>query len=281
MLRGTAPLLPTFHAVSWRRILRATLPYALAAAVGLIYFRIAVVLMSYVSTEEETGYFSAAFRIVEVVGVLPWMLVSAGFPILARAARDDEERLGYALQRIFEVATVLGAFIALGLAVAAPFAIEVVAGKDFLESIPVLRLQAAGLLTSFLMVTWTFALLSLRLYRRLLIANAAAAVVAIVATLSLAPPLGAEGAALATVLAEATLAGVSLWGLQRSRPALSPNLRVVPKVVLAVIVALGVALLVPASPFVLSIVAGAVYAAVAFATRAVPHELMTALKRRA
>ena len=112
------------------RILRATLPYALAAAVGLIYFRIAVVLMSYVSTEEETGFFSAAFRIVEVVGVLPWMLVSAGFPILARAARDDEERLGYALQRIFEVATVFGAFIALGLAVAAPFAIEVDRRKD-------------------------------------------------------------------------------------------------------------------------------------------------------
>ena len=117
VLRGTAPLMPSFHAVAWKKILKETLPYALAAAVGLIYFRIAVVLMSYVSTDEETGYFSAAFRIVEVVGSLPWILVSAGFPILARAARDDETRLGYALQKIFEVATVLGAFIALGLAV--------------------------------------------------------------------------------------------------------------------------------------------------------------------
>ena len=192
LIRGTAPLLPAFHAASWKRILRETLPYALAAAVGLIYFRIAVVLMSYVSTDEETGIFSAAFRIVEVVGVLPWLLVSAGFPILARAARDDEQRLGYALQRIFEVAMVLGVFIALGLAVAAPVAIEVVAGEAFDASVPVLRLQAAGLVTSFLMVTWTYALLSLRLYRPLLIANAAAAVVAIVATVLLAPPFGAR-----------------------------------------------------------------------------------------
>ncbi len=115
LIRGTAPLLPAFEPASWKRILKETLPYALAAAVGLIYFRIAVVLMSYVSTEQETGIFSAAFRIVEVVGVLPWMLVSAGFPILARAARDDEERLGYALQKIFEVAAVLGVFIAMGL----------------------------------------------------------------------------------------------------------------------------------------------------------------------
>ena len=145
-----------------------------------------------------------------------------------------------------------------------------------------LRLQAAGLVTSFLMVTWTYALLSLRLYRPLLIANAAAAVVAIVATLELAPPLGAEGAALATVLAEATLAGVSLWGLRAEPPRPAPALRVVAEGrARADRRRSGVALLVPASPLVLSIVAGAVYAAVAFATRAVPPEPLTALRGRA
>jgi O-antigen/teichoic acid export membrane protein len=281
LIRGTAPLLPAFEAESWKRILKETLPYALAAAVGLIYFRIAVVLMSYVSTEHETGIFSAAFRIVEVVGVLPWMLVSAGFPILARAARDDEERLAYALQRIFEVAAVLGVFIAMGLAVAAPLAIEVVAGPDFDASVPVLRIQAAGLLTSFLMVTWTYALLSLKLYRPLLLANAGAATAAVVGTLALSPPLGAEGAALATVLAELVLALLALVGLTRHRPVLRPHVGVLAKVAVALAAGVAVALLVPAPPLVLSILAGAVYAAVALALRAVPSEAFSALLRRA
>jgi O-antigen/teichoic acid export membrane protein len=281
LIRGTAPLLPGFHPESWKRILRDTLPYALAAAVGLIYFRIAVVLMSYVATDEETGIFSAAFRIVEVVGVLPWLLVSAGFPILARAARDDEARLGYALQKIFEVAVVLGVFIALGLAVAAPFAIKVVAGADFTESVPVLRLQAVGLVTGFLMVTWTYALLSLKLFRPLLLANAAAAVVAIVATLVLSPPFGAEGAAIATVLAEAVLAAASLTALLRHRPALRPDFGVVPKVLVALAAGVAVALLVPASSLVLSLLAGAAYGAVALLLGAVPAEAITALRRRA
>jgi O-antigen/teichoic acid export membrane protein len=281
LIRGTAPLLPGFHAESWKRILRDTLPYALAAAVGLIYFRIAVVLMSYVATDEETGIFSAAFRIVEVVGVLPWLLVSAGFPILARAARDDEARLGYALQKIFEVAVVLGVFIALTLAVAAPFAIRVVAGPAFTESVPVLRLQAIGLVTSFLMVTWTYALLSLRLFRPLLLANAAAAVVAIVATLVLSPPFGAEGAAIATVLAEAVLAAASLAALLHHRPALRPDFRVVPKVAVALAAGVAVALLVPASSLVVSLLAGAAYGAVALLLRAVPPEALVALRRRA
>ena len=281
VLRGTAPLVPSFHVRSWKRILVETLPIALAAAVGLIYFRIAVVLMSYVSTDTETGIFSAAFRIVEVVGVLPWMLVSAGFPILARAARDDEARLGYALQKMFEVANVLGAFIAMGLAIAAPFAIEVVAGPGFGESVSVLRLQSCGLLTSFLMVTWTYALVSLRLYRPLLLANALAAFVAIVATLLLAPPLGAEGAAIATVAAEAALAAGALWGLRSARPALTPSLAVVPKVVVCLAAGVGVSALLPVGSLVQSFAAGAVYAALAFALRAVPPEAIAALRRKA
>jgi len=200
--------------------------------------------------------------------VLPWMLVSAGFPILARAARDDEARLGYALQKMFEVANVLGAFIAMGLAIAAPFAIEVVAGKGFYASVSVLRLQSCGLLTSFLMVTWTYALVSLRLYRPLLLANALAAFVAI-------------GAAIATVAAEAALAAGALWGLRSARPALTPSLAVVPKVVVCLAAGVGVSALLPVGSLVQSFAAGAVYAALAFALRAVPPEAIAALRRKA
>jgi O-antigen/teichoic acid export membrane protein len=280
LVRGDTPLRPAFDLAIWRRVLRETLPYAAAAAVGLIYFRIAVILMSYVSTTHATGIFSAAFRIVEIVGAIPWLLVSSAFPILARAARDDEERLGYALQRIFELALILGALIALGLAVGAPFAIHVIAGHRFEESIGVLRWQALALVTSFLMVTWNFALLSLERYREILLANLLAAVIAIAGTLALAPPLGAKGAALATVGAEAALAGASLWFLHRARPALMPRLGVVPKVVAADAAGVAVALAVPLPAGALAIVAGAVYCGVVLALRAVPPELFDALRHR-
>ena len=57
-----------------------TLPYAVAAAVGILYFRLAVLLMSYVSTGEETGVFSASFRIVEALALIPPLLVSTAIP---------------------------------------------------------------------------------------------------------------------------------------------------------------------------------------------------------
>jgi O-antigen/teichoic acid export membrane protein len=147
VLRDESGLLPSFHRAEWRRLLRAVLPYAIATAVGLVYFRLAIILMHYIAEDDETGLYAAAFRIVETVGVIPWVLVSSGFPILVRAARDDEARLRYALQRLFDVSTVFGAGVALMVAVGAPFAIDVVAGADFEGAVPVLRLQALSLLT--------------------------------------------------------------------------------------------------------------------------------------
>ena len=280
LVRADTPLRPSVDLAAWRGILRETAAYALAAAVGLVYFRIAVILMTYVATKDETGWFSAAFRLVEVVGVIPWVLVTSSFPVLARAARDDSARLEYALQRMFEVATVVGTLIALGLAVSAPFAIDVVAGDDFEPSVDVLRIQSVGLVTTFLLATWLFALLSLKLHKQLLIANVLAAVVAIVGTLALAPPLGAEGAAIATVAAEAVLAFACLYFLTRDQGTLRPRLGVVPKVAVAAAAGIVVALLVPVHSLVLAILSVSVAFGVMVGLRAVPPELYTALLRR-
>ena len=280
LIRADAPLRPSADLAAWKGILRETAAYALAAAVGLVYFRIAVILMTYVATKEETGEFGAAFRIVEVVGVIPWLLVTSSFPLLARAARDDEARLEYALQKMFEVATVVGSLIGLGLAVSAPFAIDVVAGDGFEASVDVLRIQAAGLLTTFLLATWQFALLSLKLHKQLLIVNIIAAVVAIVGTLTLAGPLGAAGAATATLSAEIVLALGCLAFLARDRATLMPRLGVVPKVAVALAAGVGVALLVPVHSLVLAMIAVSVAFGVMVLLRAVPPELYAALLRR-
>jgi O-antigen/teichoic acid export membrane protein len=280
LVRKEADLRPAFDWAIWRSILKEVVPYAVAAAVGLIYFRIAVIIMSYVSTPEETGYFSAAFRIAEVVAVTPWILVTAGFPILARAARDDEERLGYALQKLFDVSTGLGAWIAICIGVGAPFAVEVVAGPGFEESVPVLRIQGIGLLTAFLVATWLFGLLSMKLFRPLLIVNAIAALVSIVGTLVLAGPLGAEGAAASTVAAELCVAIGCFLAVRTARPALRPGLTVIPKVALASAVAIAPALVLDVHPVILVVIATVLYFAVLLPLRGIPPELLNALRGR-
>ena len=280
LLRGQVPMRPAVSRAAWRRIIADVLPYAVAVAVGLIYFRIAVILMSYVSTDYQTGIYSTAFRIVEAVGVIPWLVVSAGFPILSRAARDDEGRLRYALQRLFEVSTIVGVLIALAIGLGASFAIGVIAGlPEFEDSVPVLRVQGIALVTAFLVATWSFALLSLRAHRELLICNAVAAVVAVVGTLTLAPTLDAMGAAIATLGAEAALAVGYMIALHRRHPTLSPELRIIPKVVLAAAVGISAALL-PTPALVDAVIGAIAFVVVLAALRAIPPELYHALRGR-
>jgi O-antigen/teichoic acid export membrane protein len=272
-------LRPAFDWHAWRPILRDSLPFAAATALGFVYFRVTVIAMSLLSTEQQTGYFSASFRIVEVLIVVPSLLVTAAFPILTRAARDDAARLRYALQRLFEVAVICGVGVALLLVVIAPFAIEVIAGPKFDASVSVLRIHGLALIGTFLVATWGFALLSLRQHRALIVTNLAAMAIAAIATAVLAPSLGARGGALATTITEWVLPLFYLVAIVRVRPDLRPRLAVVPKVLVAAGVAAAVALIPDLPSLPATIIAAVVFIALLFALRAVPDEVLDALPR--
>ena len=206
LLRGSAPVVPLFERAEWRRILHLTVVYAVAAAVGTIYVGVTVIVTSLVGTAQETGYYGASYRIFTVVGNIPLLLVGAAFPVLARAARDDRERLQYALGRVWEMALILGVWIGLILGAGAPFAIDVVAGSGFDPAVPVLRIQAAAIVGGFLAVTLGYLLLSIRRHTALLVANSIALGGSLLLTLVLVPSYGAKGAAIATVAGEFGLA---------------------------------------------------------------------------
>ena len=280
LIRGVVPLLPARRMTGWRRLLALTIPFGTANAVGAIYVYLAVVVLSLISTEQETGYFGAAFRIFIVVGAVAGLLVTGAFPILVRAARDDADRFGYALQRLWEMLFVLGAGLALCTAVGAGFAIDVVAGEEFEPAVNVLRIQSIALFATYLIAVWGFGLLSLSFYRSILIANTAALIVSLVLTLVLGELYGAEGGAIATVFGEGTLAAGYAVALVLKRPELRPALGVVPRVAAALLLAASF-LLIPGVPDVVRLVAVAlIYAGGAWALGAVPPEVAHALRLR-
>jgi len=237
------------------------------------------VLLSLVSTTEQTGYFSASFRMLEVLVAVPALLVSAAFPIFSRAARDDHARLAYGVQRTFEASLVLGAGVGLALVLGAPIAIDIVAGPDFEPSVGLLRIQAIALVAVFVNVAWVYALLSLQRYREILLVSLLGLVLNVTSVLVFGTLYGARGAAWATTgvdVVQTVVVGVCLG---RVNSLLRPDLAVVPRVALAA-GAGGSLALVPGLPTVaLVMLAGAVYVGLALVLRAVPDELVVELRR--
>ena len=90
--------------------------------------------------------------------LIPALLASSAFPLLARAARDDRERLHYAIGRLSQGMLILGAWIAVALGLGAPLAIDVVAGPEFEPAVEPLRIQAVALLGTSLLAVWGYGL---------------------------------------------------------------------------------------------------------------------------
>ena len=279
VVRAEVPLRPAFRPAEWRRLLREVLPFAAATIIAAVYFRAAMIVLSVVSTPTETGYFAAPFRITEVLLVVPNLVVGAAFPIFARAARDDHDRLAYGVDRVFQACVVLGGLLFVALLLGAPFAIDVVAGEDFAPSADVLRIQAAALALAFPNSVLFYVLLTVHRYGILLGLSAGVLVVNVVLAAVLGDAHGAEGAAVATGLAELAALLAGLVAVRSVAPHLAPGLGVVAKVVLAAGVAAAL-LATGLGSFAAACVGVVVYSAIVLALGAVPRELREALPLR-
>lgn len=274
-------LRPSLDPAEWRHLLRDTLPFAVATAVYSLYFRVAVIVLSLVASGDEVGYFGAAFRIVEVLIAIPALAVGAVFPVLARAGRDDHARLAYGVDRTFRAALGFGGLLAVGLAVGAPFAIEVVAGLPRYEpAVPVLRILSIALAAAFVTQVFGFALLSLHRHAAILIVSLSSLAAAAGLTVVLASSHGAEGAAVAVAVGEVVAAIGCAIAFTRALPGARLPVAAAARVALAAAAGLAV-VAIPGLPAVVeAFLAGAVYAVVLWAIGGIPSEILDEASRR-
>jgi O-antigen/teichoic acid export membrane protein len=278
LVRGTRPLAPTFSLRRWRVFTRPMLPYTAAIAANALYVRVSVILVSALASAAQLGYFAVGYRVIDVLTLVPGLLVSSAFPIFAKAASDDHERLGYALGRVHEVGLIVGTWVAVTIVVGAPLAVDVVGGPQFKPAAPVLAVQGIALGSMFVSLVWASGLLSLGLYRRILVISVSALIVNSVLVAALIPLDGARGAAIGTSVVELGLCFVQAAAVVRGRP----QIRVPMKILPPVLVSAAAGLLPLALPGGVPVVARVAVSTVLFAVtllllRAVPPELLDVL----
>jgi O-antigen/teichoic acid export membrane protein len=284
LVRGRVPYRPSASRAVWREILRDGLPIAAAGAIYSLYFRVVILLMTLLAAGIQTGYFALSFRIVEVAVLLPGTVVWTMLPVFARAARDDQARLAFAFGLTTEVAVLGGAALTLLGIVGAPLAIGFLTGSATGPAIEVLRIQSVSLIPVFLNVVFGVTFVAMRRHRDMIAVNLLALAVTVGAAFALVPGLEARGGAAAAAGGEWALLIAYVVVLARARPDVRVSLRTVPHAALAFAAALAAGELVhvPVVPNVASVaLAALVFAAVLLVTRAVPRELVRALRGQA
>jgi O-antigen/teichoic acid export membrane protein len=279
-LRGAqVPMRPSFRSREWLVLTREALPFVVATAVYALYFRIAIILVSLIADDQDVGYFGAAFRIIEVLLATPALAISAAFPIFARAARDDLDRLRYGVGRTFHAALLFGALVALVLALGAPLAIRLVAGAEFEEAVPLLRIESIALGAAFVSQTFGFALLSMRRHREILVLSIVSLVLTAALTALLTASDGVRGAAIAVAIGEVGTALAAGIAFHRALPDARVPLAPLWQVSVALAAAAGGAIALGGPSLVQAAVGAVIYVAVLAAVRGIPPEVTEELRR--
>lgn len=206
---------PTYDRDAWRELQ--------AAAIPLGFFMISVNLYSYVDTvilgamrsNADTGYYGAAYRVYEGLTYPPSIVASLITPRLSYLFVHERPRVRALLTRAVAGAAAMGVVLGgLGVLTAGPL-VTLLFGDEFAQAAMPLRILAGGAL--FVFCTWILhaAAIATNLDRRLFLTTIIGLGTNVVLNVLFIPRWGVNGAASATVIAEALTVALLIAQLRR------------------------------------------------------------------
>jgi O-antigen/teichoic acid export membrane protein len=125
--------------VFWGRMLREAYPLALANLFSVIYFKVDTIMLASMRGSDAVGLYNAAYRLLEFTLIVPAYYTGAIFPVVSASHLTNPQRFLLIYRRSVKYMWVASLPLALGVSALAPKMIEVLYGKNYMASIPVLR----------------------------------------------------------------------------------------------------------------------------------------------
>src|SRR6266851_3816159 len=212
--RHLGSLAPSFDLAMWSVLRQGALPLGAFLILLNLYSYVDTVMLGVMSSDGETGLYSAAYRIYEGLTYAPAVLSAVLTPRLsAEFVRDRARHAALARQGL--AATVgLAAVLAAATWLAASRLLGYVFGSEFLSATRALQVLAAGLIVVFPIWILQAIAISMTAERVLLRTTAIGVLVNVGANLLLIPAAGRNGAALATVIGETVCLLLLLHGVR-------------------------------------------------------------------
>ena len=195
---------------------REAMPFALVTMFYVAYFQGAIVVLEWLNGGEAAATFNAAFLVISAISLIPQVVYMKFLMApLCRWAVHDRATFSAA----FHVGVIAmggaGLICMLGTLASAAWLMPLLFGPRYAASAPVLAVLALGIPLRFVGSAYGSLFLSPENTVRKARYLGIAALCALVASLALIPALGVQGAAVATVLAEAVLLVLHVRGTAR------------------------------------------------------------------
>lgn len=260
---------PLFEWSQWRFILSQSWPIAVSIIFNLLYLKGDILFLAYFRDQVEVGLYGAAYKILDVLTVLPTMLMGLVLPSLVAMWSDRNlEAFRSRVARIFDLFILAVVPVVVGAQLTATELMELIAGSGFRDAGPVLTWLIIALIGVFLGALYGHLIVAIGKQRIMTWGYVFVAVVAIVGYLWLIPPYGMWGAVWVTLVSEALITILTFTVVYRNSGALPSPTTTVKSLVAAGIMYL--ALLNLETHVLIDIVVGStIYGSALFALKAI------------
>lgn len=185
-----------------RYCLKESLPFALIAIMGLIYFKIDTIMLSLMTTDAVVGWYNAAYQIVEGFMFIPILFMSSVLPVMSKLHVNSKKSLCIACEKSFKYLFISVLPIAVGSILISKQIIDIIFGIDFMNSIIILQILMISLIFMFISRPFSYSLAATNNQKRFLYVQIIGSIINISLNIYFIQILGHVGAAITTVITQ-------------------------------------------------------------------------------
>lgn len=269
-----------FDLAMWRAIVRESWPIGVSIAFNLVYLKGDVIILSLTRSQAEVGLYGAAYKVLDVITIVPMIFMGLVLPVLAAAwSAGKKEEFGRKMGRAFDALTLLALPLAFGTAPVASDLMALVAGREFAASGPYLTVLMFACAAVFWSALFGHAVVAIGLQRRMIAAYAVDAVLSLALYAYAVPRHGGLGAAWVTVFAEGFIAIATAFAVIKATRVTPPMRTFVRAFAASALMAATVAAAAPLHVLVRVLLGMAVYATLLAAFGVLTKEMLASFRR--
>lgn len=214
-LRYVRRIVWRFDVEYWKYLLKEAVPLGLAMVLRRANQQVGILVLTALSTPASVGLFSAAYKIVQVIDMIPFTLSLPLFPPFARLAQESHAKLFELVSRALRMFLILAAPLVVWLSTMAPWLMRLIFGDKYAAAAATAQVLTLAILFLFVTALYGYLFSALGRQRFYTIASGCCVATNLVLDLLLIPSYQHLGAAVAALAAEAVFCASGAWLLYR------------------------------------------------------------------
>lgn len=201
----------------WKKLLKESIPFWLTNVFIIIYFRIDQIMLSMMEGNDVVGWYSASYRLIDGLSILPSVLMSVMFPVFSKYHENSKDSLELAFKKTLKFLTILAIPIGIGTTITAEKIIQLIYGTDYMPSVVALKILVWASVLSFINFTPATLLNSTNKQKLLMKITCFGAILNIILNYILIPSFSYKGAGIATVFTEFFVGIFIMYHIQKTQ----------------------------------------------------------------